>query len=82
MGYGVMGMSKQGICSLHFQEAGLSRKGTRGEGGCVGAGGLSILIYLGDHPGDMGVSSGRFCLGWREGAPSREMGHRKSRDFP
>lgn len=60
----------------------LKRKGTRGEGGWVGAGGLSILIYLRDHPGDMGMSSGHCCLGWREGAPSREMGHRRSRDFP
>ena len=48
----------------------------------VGAGGLSILIYLGDHLGDMGVSGGCCCLGQGEGAPSREMGHRRSRDFP
>lgn len=26
MGYGVMGMSKQGICSLHFPEACLLRE--------------------------------------------------------
>ena len=43
---------------------------------------MSILIYLGDHPGDMGVSGGCCCLGQGEGAPSREMGHRRSRDFP
>lgn len=79
MGYGVMGMSKQGICSLHFPEACLLRESAL-EGKGLGRGrGLEHFDILGRSPGRHGgerwvllLRTGRGCSQQGDGAPEEQ----------